>query len=77
MQHKTSFQIKNNKVIPNLIWNLPHKLFMNKTTLSGRFRIRVRNDFMSKRRLRGRFPSASRTRFFRDNGLYVCSLFFK
>ena len=48
MQHKTSFQIKNNKVIPNLIWNLPHKLFMNKTTLSGRFRIGVRNDFMSK-----------------------------
>ena len=25
-----NFQLKNNKVIPNLIWNLPHKLFMNK-----------------------------------------------
>ena len=30
MQHKTSFQIKNNKVIPNLIWNLPLKSFMDK-----------------------------------------------
>ena len=25
-----NFQLKNNKVIPNLIWNLPHKLFMSK-----------------------------------------------
>ena len=43
-------------VILNLIQDLLHKLFMNKTTLSGRFRIRVRNDFMSKRWLRGKSP---------------------
>ena len=30
MQHKTSFQLKNYKVIPNLIWNLPLKSFMDK-----------------------------------------------
>ena len=33
------------KVILNLIQDLPHKPFMGKTTLSGRFRIGVRNDF--------------------------------
>ena len=37
-------------VILNLTADLPHKLFMHKTTLSGRFRIGVRNDFMGKRR---------------------------
>ena len=44
-----NFQLKNYKVILNLIQDLPHK-FMNKTTLSGRFRIGVRNDFMSKQK---------------------------
>ena len=39
-----NFQLKNYKVMLNLIQDLPHK-FMNKTTLSGRFRIGVRNDF--------------------------------
>ena len=39
---------KYNEVIPNLIWNLPHKPFMDKKTLGGRFRIGVRNDFMDK-----------------------------
>ena len=43
-----NFQTKNYKVIPNLIWNLPLKPFMNRTTLSGRFRIGVLNDFISK-----------------------------
>ena len=47
-KNRISFQIKNYEVIPNLIWNLPHKPFGDKTTLSGRFRIGVRNDFMSK-----------------------------
>ena len=44
-----NFQTKNYKVTANLIWNLPHKPFISKTTLSGRFRIGVRNDFMDKR----------------------------
>ena len=44
-----NFQTKNYKVIPNLIWNLPLKPFIDKTTLSGRFRIGIRNDFMDKR----------------------------
>ena len=39
---------KYNEVILNLIQDLPLKPFMNKTTLSGRFRIGVRNDFMDK-----------------------------
>ena len=38
-----------NQVILNLTANLPHKLFINKTTLSGRFRIGVRNDFIDGR----------------------------
>ena len=37
-----------NEVILNMTADLPHKLFMDKTTLSGRFRIGVRNDFISK-----------------------------
>ena len=58
-----NFQTKNYKVIPNLIWNLPHKSFISKTTLSGRFRIGVRNDFMDKQQTRVEDPeSASRTR---------------
>ena len=39
---------------------------MNKTTLSGRFRIGVRNDFMSKQQLRGRSPITT----FGDDDLY-------
>ena len=46
MQQKT--KVKNYKVTANLIWNLPLKPFMNRTTLRGRFRIGVRNDFISK-----------------------------
>ena len=30
LKSRISFQTKNNKVIPNLIWNLPHKPFMDK-----------------------------------------------
>ena len=61
MQKNTiSFQTKNNKVTANLIWNLPHKPFMNKTTLSGRFRIGVRNDFMGKQQTtRNKGPETS------------------
>ena len=39
---------KYNEVILNLTADLPLKPFMNKTTLSGRFRIGVRNDFIGK-----------------------------
>ena len=39
---------KYNGVILNLTADLPYKLFMDKTTFSGRFRIGVRNDFISK-----------------------------
>ena len=48
MEKKKNIKQSQNKVILNLIQDLPHKLFMNKTTLSGRFRIGVRNDFMDK-----------------------------
>ena len=50
-EFKNAGQLKNYKVTANLIWNLPHKLFMDKTTLSGRFRIGIRNDFMDKRQM--------------------------
>ena len=48
MEKKKNIKQSQNKVILNLTADLPHKLFMNKTTLSGRFRIGVRNDFMDK-----------------------------
>ena len=50
-EFKNVSQKQSNKysgVILNLTADLPYKLFMDKTTLSGRFRIGVRNDFISK-----------------------------
>ena len=61
-------------VILNLTADLPHKLFMNKTTLSGRFRIGVRNDFMGKRRWVEDPESASRTRIRSGILNFICAL---
>ena len=64
-----NFQTKNYKVTANLIWNLPHKPFISKTTLSGRFRIGVRDDFMDKRQTRGsKIPKRVRELLYLMNG---------